>query len=337
VVAEQASPGASAPALLDATYLLPIRKSNSEDLSELGEYLESLSDRIEVIVVDGSPPDLFSQHASLWPSCVHISPDPKHESKNGKVWGVLSGLDRASHDKVVIADEDVRYDRESLDRVLSLLDSADVVRPQNYFDPSPWHATWDTGRTLLNRAFDLDWPGTLAVRRGVLERTGGYDGDCLFENLELVRTVRAAGGIEAAPLDLYVRRRPPAARHFLSQRVRQAYDEFARPRRLALQLSLLPLFVATALKQPRLLLPAVGTVWLAAEFGRRRANGATVFPFAGTLLAPLWLLERSICSWLAVLSRLRNGGVRYHGNLITKAASSQQELARRVGIRSGGS
>ena len=31
---------------------------------------------------------------------------------------------------------------------------------------------------------------------------GGYDGDVLFENLELIRTVRARGGEEAVALDL---------------------------------------------------------------------------------------------------------------------------------------
>jgi hypothetical protein len=67
-----------------------------------------------------------------------------------------------------------------------------------------------------------DWPGTLGVRRSVLMRTGGHDGTAVFENLELVRTVCAAGGRELIPLYLYVARRPSTARHFLSQRVRQA-------------------------------------------------------------------------------------------------------------------
>ena len=69
---------------------------------------------------------------------------------------------------------------------------------------------------------------------------GGYDGDVLFENLELVRTITAAGGAEAVPLGLYVRRMPPTTSHYWSQRVRQAYDEFARPVRLVVWLSVAP-------------------------------------------------------------------------------------------------
>ena len=93
---------------------------------------------------------------------------------------------------------------------------------------------------LLNRVTGGDWPGTIAVRRSALAATGGYDGRALVENLELVRTVVAAGGREVLLDDLFVARRPPTSRHFWSQRVRQAYDELARPGRLAWQLGLLP-------------------------------------------------------------------------------------------------
>ena len=71
----------------------------------------------------------------------------------------------------------------------------ELVRPQNYFAPLRWHARWDTARTLLNRvAGGVDFPGTLAVRRSRSSQTDGYDGDVLFENLELIRTIEAAGG-----------------------------------------------------------------------------------------------------------------------------------------------
>src|SRR5689334_24505275 len=47
-------------------------------------------------------------------------------------------------------------------------------------------------------------------------------------------------GVVTSPLDLYVARRPPTAEHFLSQRVRQAYDDFAIPPRMAAWLGVLP-------------------------------------------------------------------------------------------------
>ncbi len=114
-----------------------------------------------------------------------------------------------------------------------LLAEADLVRPQNYFDPLPWHARWDTARILCNRAFGSDFPGTLGVRSSFLRSIGGYDGDVLFENLELIRTVTAAGGRVIDAPDLFVRRRPPTVARFLEQRPRQAYDDWAQPLRFA--------------------------------------------------------------------------------------------------------
>ena len=55
---------------------------------------------------------------------------------------------------VVIADDDVRYDpRPAHPRRRISCATHDLVRPQNYFSPLPWHAVWDTARTLINRAF----------------------------------------------------------------------------------------------------------------------------------------------------------------------------------------
>jgi hypothetical protein len=159
---------------------------------------------------------------------------------------------------------------------------------------------------------------------------GGYDGRCLFENLELVRTVRAAGGQELVAAGLYVRRLPPTARHFFSQRVRQAYDEFARPGRMAAQLTLLPLLGLLTARTPRLLgVVLLGSIALA-EIGRRRAGGSKVFPFAGSLMAPLWLTERALCIWLALASRVAFGGVRYAGGTLSRAATPSRELEKRL-------
>jgi hypothetical protein len=260
----------------------------------------------------------------------HVPPAADLLTPMGKVGGVLTGVRVATHERLVIADDDVRYDAGALARVVRALDDADVVRPQNYFDPLPWHARWDTARTLLNRASGGDWPGTLAVRRSALERTGGYDGAAMFENLELVRTVIAAGGREAVLLDVFVARRPSSARHFWSQRVRQAYDEVARPRRLVAQLAVLPAaFVARGtFGWPVLPVGALALVAVA-EIGRRRAGAARVFPASTTMFAPVWVFERAVCSWLAVASRLVFGGVRYRGTVLRHAATPMRVLRAR--------
>lgn len=318
---------------MDCTYVLPILSTvrDEQAVAELREYLVRTSELVEVIVVDGSPPEVFAAHADAFGGVVarHCPPDAGLAGANGKVNGVLTGMRLASHDKVVIADDDVRYREDELVAVVDLLDEVELVRPQNYFDPLPWHARWDTARTLINRAFGRDFPGTLGVRRSALDAAHGYAGDVLFENLELIRTVRARGGREVAPLDLYVRRLPPTTRHFWSQRVRQAYDEFARPGRLVVSLALGPSFgalVARGRGGLAVSLAVGGPVALAA-IGRARRDGRRHFPLGAVLLAPAWVAERSLTSWLAVAERLRFGGARYCGRIIRVAAHPTRTLA----------
>jgi hypothetical protein len=314
-----------------ATYLLPIRWSEDEGLDGLTAYLRALPDWLELLVVDGSPAPLYQRHSDEWKGLGrHLRPDPALQTPMGKVGGVLTGLREASCERVVIADDDVRYDPRSLRRTVSLLGIADCVQPQNYFRPLSWHARWDTARTLLNRSLGTDFAGTLAIRRGPVLAAGGYDGDVIFENLELMRTIRAIGGTVHSPRDLYVMRRPPSADHFRSQRVRQAYDDFAIPARMVAWLAVVP-WLSSSLRRGRLRAPLFAAIAAAAlaEVGRRRAGGRIYFPATSSVLAPLWVLERGICAWLALRDRLALGGVRYGDGLVPRAASSMRALRRR--------
>jgi hypothetical protein len=312
-----------------ATYVLPLR-ADAPLGDEIAPYLARLSYLVDdVVVVDGSPHDVFGAHAEAFGRFArHLRPEV--ETPMGKVGNVLTGLRHARHDRVVIADDDVRYSAEALRAVVGLLDRAEVVRPQNVFAPLPWHARWDTGRQLLNRAFDGDWPGTLGVRRSALP--DGYRGDVMFENLELVRTVVAGGGRDHVAYGVFVERRPPHARHFWSQRVRQAYDEWARPGRLVAQLAVLPaVSVLVASKRWRTLGAGVLGVVAVAEAGRRRAGGAHAFGPTAALWAPAWVAERAVTSWLAVGSRLVHGGVAYRGGRLAVAATPLRTLRRAHG------
>lgn len=314
---------------LEASYILPIRTEAGADIRELTDYLRWLEQHVEVIVIDGSPPAEFLRHAAAWSGLTHLAPEPDLKCLNGKVWGVLTGLDRAMHEKVIIADDDVRYSLSTLAAVVERLDEADVIRPQNYFEPTPWHALWDGARSLVNRVTGGDWPGTLAVRKSALARTNGYDGDCLFENLELVRTVKASGGKVARADDVFVRRIPPTSARFWSQRVRQAYDEFARPGRMAFQLSWLPVILLLGRWKIGGLFKIAGLAMLLAEAGRQKDGARRHVPPATSLMAPVWVAERAVCAWLAVATRLMNGGVRYSTGTVKTAATPEHELERR--------
>jgi hypothetical protein len=321
-----------------ASYVLPLRWGEPGPIDELAAYLRSLAGEVgEILVVDGSPPPLFEAHAAaLRGAARHLPPQPDLDFAMGKVNGVVTGVRECSHERIVLADDDVRYDPAALRRTIELLGEVDLVRPQNYFDELPWHARWDTARTLLNRVFTGDptfpvgdFPGTLAVRRSSFQASGAYDGDALFENLELMRTIAAAGGRVLTPLDLYVARRPPSSAHFFSQRIRQAYDDFAIPARIGAFLAVAPLtawFLRRGRRRPvaAAALTAIGL----AEAGRRRAGGADRFPPIGSLLAPAWIAERSLCAWLALGAKAR-GGVRYGAGRLSHSATSMRRLRRR--------
>jgi hypothetical protein len=312
-------------------YVLPLKWQDSDDgdAEELGAYLRWLSARARVIVVDSSPPPVFERHRLLWSSVATHVPLDEDGALNGKVAAVHTGLRHARAEAVVIADDDVRYDAESLRRTVALLEVADLVGPQNVFVPMPWHAAWDTARSLLNRAVAADYPGTFAVRRSTFVAMGGYDGDVLFENLELMRTVRAHGGRVLRPQDVYVTRRPPTLGRFLDQRVRQAYDDLAQPWRMATFLTTVPVAMSGR-RGRRAVLAGLALSVAAAEAGRRRGGGRRVFPVRASLLAPAWVLERSVCAWSALGQRALLGGVRYAGHRLAVAAHSPAELRRRA-------
>jgi hypothetical protein len=339
---------------LSLGYVLPLRWTEPGPIEELAAYLRGIRGEVaEILVVDGSPPPQYEAHAkALGGVAWHLPPHQDLRFAMGKVNGVLTGVRECRCERIVLADDDVRYDAAALRRLDALLEEVELVRPQNFFDELPWHARWDTARTLLNRVFsgDLgfpvgDFPGTLAVRRSALLASGGYDGDALFENLELMRTIRATGGRVKTPLDLYVARRPPSTAHFRGQRVRQAYDDFAIPARLGFFLAVLPLAAAELercarrkrLRQGLAHLAAPAAAGIAvAELGRRRAAGSSRFPASSSLIAPAWVLERSLCAWLAVGARLR-GGVRYGDARLRLAATPARVLRRRYASTSAGS
>jgi hypothetical protein len=174
-----------------------------------------------------------------------------------------------------------------------------------------------------------DWPGTFALRREAVLALGGWCPHVLFENLELWRTVRAAGGRAVALPDVAVARRPPSVTQFWSQRVRQAYDDLAQPGRLVLELAILPTTLRLARSRPGTLAAVGATAILLAHRGRMRIGRDRV-PASVPLWAPLWLLERGVCVWLAIGSRVR-GGARYHGRRLRLAAHSP--LALRLALR----
>jgi hypothetical protein len=74
----------------------------------------------------------------------------------------------------------------------------------------------------------------------------------------------------------------------------------------------------------------VGAIVACAEAGRRRAGGTRVFPFVASLAAPLWVLERGVCAWLACAAYVAWGGIPYRGTIVARAATPIRILQARL-------
>lgn len=307
------------------TYLLPLRWTGAADaeLAALGVYVRRLRDEgCDVVVVDGSSAPEFDRHARFLAEARHVPVDRRWRYLNGKVNGVLTGMAIASCERVVLADDDVRYGAADLDRMCRLLDEHDLVVPQNYFDVLPWWAWIETARILLNRALRSagDFPGTFGVRRSTFARIGPYDGDVLFENEAMRRHFVRSGTQVCHARDFMIARHPPPLSKWREQRVRQAYEDLDFPSKTMLFAAVLPVLAVLGLSNVALAVAfavvlSVTAVVLAAI--GRRDGASSAIPASACLAAPVWVLERSVTVYGALLARAQ-GGCRYAGRTFAR-------------------
>jgi len=315
--------------LIRCTYLLPIRRAefSATETSRLAVYFRALNDAgCEVLVIDGSPAAIFQQHDPAWhPLCRHEQVDRSFGYLNDKVNGIHTGVRSAGTEKIVLADDDIRYTAAEIDRVCELLDNFDVVRPQNFLSALPWWARLEAARMLINRATlrTGDYPGTCAFRRAAMLRVGPYDGDVLFDNEEIIRHFARAAATISYAANLFVRKRPPTFRKWVEQRPRQAYEDFGLRLKTALFLSL-PIFaiwIGAAFGWKSflafLLLVSIAAVALAAA-GRSRGIASKYFPMAVCFFAPLWILERSLSTYWALYWHFARGGYPFGDKILSK-------------------
>jgi Glycosyl transferase family 21 len=312
-----------------STYLLPIRRAifSASEARELAAYFGTLNDAgCDVLVIDGSSSPVFQQHDEAWRSlCRHEQVDRSFGYLNDKVNGIHTGVRLAPTEKIVLADDDIRYNAAEIEGVCKLLDDYDVVRPQNYLAPLPWWARMEAARMLINRATlrTGDYPGTCAFRRNVMLRVGPYDGDVLFDNEEIIRHFARAGATISYAINLFVRKRPPTFRKWIEQRPRQAYEDFGLRAKTALFLALplVGVWIAAALGSKSfflyLLSVSIAAVLLAGV-GRSRGAASEFFPAPVCLFAPLWILERSLSTYWALYWHFSRGGYPFGDKILSK-------------------
>jgi hypothetical protein len=247
----------------------------------------------------------------------------------------------ASCERIVLADDDIRYTAEDIARACELLEHHEMLRPQNYLRPLPWWARLEGGRMLINRGVlrTGDYPGTCAFRRSTCLSVGHYDGDVLFDNEEIVRHFVLSGADVCYARDFFILKRPPTWRKWMEQRPRQAYEDFVMRAKTALFMSLLPLaIVFWLLAGARAMLGFVAVVSICAVLlalrGLWRDGAYKFFPAYLIFYAPLWVLERALSSYWALYWRVTRGGYPFGDRLLSKgtgrAWSAGGRLQRRA-------
>ena len=335
--------------MTSCTYLLPIRRATFSEskTAELYEYLSILAAAgCEVLVIDGSAPEIFAQHHRAWSDyCRHEPVDGRFTYLNDKVNGIHTGVALASRAKIVLADDDIRYDKLDIQKICALLDEFEVVRPQNYFgnqtvrrdsvEPTnsmapqsvdlPLRAKVEAARMLINRATlrNADYPGTCAFRCEAFLRAGEYDGDVLFDNEELIRHFARCSAHILYANDFFIRKHPPSFRKWLEQRPRQAYEDFGLRFKTILFASLFPLAIAIAVIAPRwlsILAAAAASLLsiLLAFAGWLRGDARKYFPLHICFFAPVWVCERTLSTYWAFYRWIARGGYPFGDRTLKK-------------------
>jgi hypothetical protein len=290
------------------TYLVTLDHhiATLEELQDLAEYLSlvAISD-FDVVVVDASPQRLIDRNRRVlrWVA--------RYVASSGPIDPVRAAIDVAACQKVIVADHRVRYCQESLDVLCGMLDIHEVVEAQEYLEPMPWWGGLDAGRMLVHRAIDPlpDRGSTFGFRRSSVR--GLRSLEATLPATDHVRRLASQGAEVFTAAEVFVRRIPPEFDDWLRARPAEADADFAMPARSIFFLSLLPMLAALLLLGGAHVAGgyagAIAFCTVALAF-RGRSGASSVFPVRACLLAPVWVLERSISVYWAVLRRLSADG-----------------------------
>lgn len=282
---------------------------SASELRDLATYLSTLGVAdCDVVILDPSPRLQFERNRRTlrWVGR-HLAVPPEHRAGSG-IDAVRAAAASAACEKVIVAADDIRYTAEAVGQLCELLEKHEVVEPQDYLDPMPWWGGIDAGRILIHRGIEPqpDHGTTFGFRRSALRALRALAPATSAE--AQVRRLAAVGAEVYPATDVFVRRDPGALGEWLSARPRLAGDDFELPVKTAFFFALVPLLVLLAVAGGLQLAGGYAGVIAIASMAlavRGRVGASTFFPLRACLFAPLWVLERSLSVYWALLRKLR--------------------------------
>ena len=297
------------------SYLVVLENASrpADQLHDLAAYLSDIAaSDFEVIVVDASSPEHLEENRRVlrW-VCRHTAAKPQHVTGFGKIDVLRAAIDLASCDKVIVADEHVRYSPEALDDVTALLEMHEVVEPQDYFDPMPWWGGIEAGRILVHRSISPipDRGSTFGFRKRSVSGLRSLDHAALAH--DYVRRLASQGAEVFTSMQLFVRRMPPAFSDWIRELPRRAEEEFRMPATAVLFFMLIPSLIAVTLLGGARMAGTIAAGIAFASIGlalRGRIGAGRFFPWRACFFAPVWILQRSVSIYCGLLWRVSRGG-----------------------------
>lgn len=286
------------------------RTASDDDLGELAGYLSTvgLSDCDVVILDRAAGDDAERRQRTLRWVGRYVAARPEFFLADGDIDLVRAAVDLGACEKVIVATDDVRYTPASIDQMCHLLETHEVVEPQDYVDPLTWWGGIEAGRILVHRGIEPspDHGATFGIRRGAIRSLHGLG--ILDTNEDSVRRLAARGAAVLPASDVFVRRKPQPLAEWLGGRARMAGNDFSLPMKTAFFFALGPLLLLLAiLGDARLAAGYAGAIGFAsvALAVRGRTGARAFFPLRACLYAPLWVVERSVSVYWALLRKLR--------------------------------
>jgi hypothetical protein len=282
----------------------------SEEMTELANYLSTVGlEGCEIVVVDPAPRPQFEINSRTlrWVGR-HVGVRPEHWTPAGALDVVKAASAAASCEKVIVAAEDVRYAPQALTQLCELLEMHEVAVPQDYLDPLPWWGGIEAGRILVHRGIEPqpDHGSTFGFRRTAVRALRTLTTPRV-QDVQPRRLAIAGAEVHAAH-DVFVRRHPARFQEWVSERPRQAEDDFALPMKTAFFFSLAPLMILLALLGGMEMAGGYASIVGFASIAlalRGRTGARSFFPLRAAFFAPLWVFERSVSVYWALFRKLR--------------------------------
>lgn len=279
------------------------------DLQELAHYLSSLSVAgCDVVVLDSAPRMIFELNGRIlrWVG-QHVAVRAEHCTPSGTLDRLRAAATLASCEKVIVASQDVRYTPAAIAQLCDLLETHEVVEPQDYLEPLPWWGSIEAGRILVHRGIEPqpDHGATFGFRRGTVRTLRAL---ASMDVRDPVRRLFSAGAEVYPAADVFVRREPGALDEWLDERPRLASNDFAMPFKSAFFFSIVPFLLLLGLFGGAKLAGVYAGILAFSSVGlavRGRAGASSFFPLRACLFAPVWILERSVSVYWALFRKLR--------------------------------